>query len=102
MRYAAEYHHLYNTARWRAIRAAWLREHPLCVMCDADGHVTAATVCDHTEPHKGDEAKFYAGPFQSLCKMHHDSTKAKEEARGVVIGGDAIGQPLDPAHHWNR
>lgn len=94
------YHKLYGTYRWQQIRAKHLQANPLCVMCFEDGIVTEATVCDHIEPHKGDETKFYSGPFQSLCKLHHDSTKAIEEGRGVKIGGDVTGQPRDPNHHW--
>lgn len=70
---------LYKTGRWAAIRAAQLRGDPLCRMCAADGIVTVATVCDHIEPHRGDEVKFFAGPFQSLCKWCHDSRKQKAE-----------------------
>jgi hypothetical protein len=70
----------YKTARWRQIRAAQLREHRLCRMCMEAGQITQATVCDHRMPHRGDEARFWAGPFDSLCKAHHDSTKQAEEA----------------------
>ncbi len=71
-------------------------------MCKQDGQVTIATVCDHINPHKGDTVKFHAGPFQSLCKVHHDGTKARDEARGIVTGGNAQGIPIDPNHHWNK
>lgn len=99
--HSSEYSHLYRTYKWRKIRKAHLDANPLCVMCEADGIVTLATVCDHIKPHKGDLYRFYNGPFQSLCKLHHDSTKAREENRGVVIGCDASGMPIDPNHHWN-
>jgi len=46
--------------------------------------------------------KFYAGPFQSLCKLHHDSTKKRNEIRKVEIGGDAKGEPIDLNSHWFR
>lgn len=71
-------------------------------MCLKQGRVEAATVCDHITPHKGDEGLFWDGPFQSLCKVHHDASKAFEEARGYVRGSDGRGNPLDPDHHWNR
>ena len=70
---------LYKTGRWLAIRAAQLRDEPLCGMCAADGRVEPATVCDHVEPHRGDAARFFAGPFQSLCKWHHDGAKQRAE-----------------------
>jgi hypothetical protein len=46
--------------------------------------VTEATVCDHAYPHKGDINLFYAGPFTSLCKRCHDSTKKRMENQGMV------------------
>lgn len=88
--------HLYDTARWKRIRKAQLQAEPLCRMCAEQGKVTAATVCDHVKPHKGDEELFYGGPFQSLCKPHHDGAKQAEEASGLVRGCDDDGWPLDP------
>lgn len=48
-------------------------------MCEAEGVVTAATVCDHVEPHRGDANKFWNGPFQSLCDFHHNRDKQRAE-----------------------
>jgi 5-methylcytosine-specific restriction protein A len=87
---------------WRKARAGYLREHPLCRMCQEQGRVTAATVVDHITPHKGDQSLFWdsANNWQPLCKTHHDSTKQRQERSGRVIGCDANGWPLDPSHHW--
>lgn len=64
-------------------RARWLAEHPLCVMCEAEGRVTAATVVDHATPHRGDADLFWdRANWQSLCKRHHDSDKQAQE-RGL-------------------
>ena len=71
--------HLYTHARWRKLRLHQLAEHPLCVLCQQSGRVTAATVCDHVTPHRGDWARFWAGPFQSLCKGCHDGLKQSME-----------------------
>jgi 5-methylcytosine-specific restriction protein A len=90
-----QFAHLYNTTRWRAIRKGQLQREPLCAMCQKAGRIKLATVCDHIDPHKGDQAKFYAGPFQSLCQSCHSSDKQRQEATGVVrqtIGAD--GWPL--------
>jgi hypothetical protein len=57
----------YWTARWRQIAKHQLKAEPLCRNCLAAGRITAATVCDHIEPHRGDPDKFWNGPFQSLC-----------------------------------
>jgi 5-methylcytosine-specific restriction endonuclease McrA len=68
--------------RWQRAREGYLAKHPLCVKCQAIDIVTAATVVDHIVPHRGDERLFWdSDNWQSLCKTHHDSDKAKEEAR---------------------
>lgn len=59
--------------RWQQRRKLYLDEHPLCVMCQAEGRVEAATVVDHRIPHRGDESLFWdEGNWQALCKLHHD------------------------------
>ncbi|WP_368875625.1 HNH endonuclease signature motif containing protein, partial [Proteus penneri] len=42
--------------RWAKVRLVFLNEHPLCVMCQEQGRVTAATVVDHITPHRLKEA----------------------------------------------
>lgn len=96
---AQAYRHLYNKARWkhptRGARAQQLAKQPLCEMCLKAGRFTPATICDHIDPKSKDtEAGFFAGPFASLCKTHHDSSKQREEKRGRVIGCDSDGWPL--------
>ena len=46
-------------SRWRRERAEFLRDHPLCRMCQANGIVTAATLVDHIIPHRGRERLFW-------------------------------------------
>ena len=77
---AAKLGNWYGTARWQKLRARHLASEPLCRMCLEDKTLTAANVCDHIEPHNGDYDKFWSGPFQSLCKRHHDSDKKMIEA----------------------
>lgn len=96
-----EYHHLYNSKQWKAIRASHLQNNPLCVMCSHDGYTTEAKIVDHINPHRGDLELFYNGPFQSLCKTHHDSIKQRQEKSGLLFGGDESGKPIDSNHHWN-
>lgn len=65
-------------------------------MCADEGRITAATVCDHIKPHKGDAFLFWNGPFQSLCKHCHDRHKQSEERTGKakpIIGLD--GWPVE-------
>lgn len=66
--------------RWRKERNEYLRLNPLCVMCDAEGRIKAATVVDHKIPHRGDMVLFWdKSNWQSLCKKHHDSHKQRIE-----------------------
>ena len=58
---AAEYRHLYNTARWKRAREAQLRDHPLCRMHLDLGQVVPAAVVDHVKPHRGDVGLFFCG-----------------------------------------
>lgn len=80
--------------QWRKRRRAHLRASPLCVMCEADGVYTPATVADHVEPHEGDALKFWTGRLQSLCAYHHDSHKQRIEGGAVIGGVDADGWPI--------
>ena len=67
-------------ARWRRARLAWLSEHPLCVMCLAEGRVVAANTVDHITPHKGDTEKFWRqNNWQSLCSSCHSRKTASED-----------------------
>jgi 5-methylcytosine-specific restriction endonuclease McrA len=66
--------------RWRKYRVGFLQANPLCVMCKAEGLVTAATVVDHIVPHQGDQALFWdQSNHQPLCASHHNGAKAREE-----------------------
>lgn len=96
----SQWAHLYNARSWRKRRAEQMRAEPLCRYCKRLGRITAATIADHIEPHRGDLIKF-AGPLQSLCKPCHDSVKAREEGGSGVLGCDAAGRPLDASHHWH-
>ena len=67
------------TYRWQQARAAYLRSHPLCIMCQVDGVIAAADVVDHVEPHRGDMALFWdEANWQPLCKGHHDAKTQTE------------------------
>lgn len=92
----------YRTARWQRIAKGQIESEPLCRMCQAQGMIEPARICDHIHPHHDDPVRFWGGPFQSLCKVHHDSVKQAEESRGHVIGSGLDGRPLAPDHPWNR
>jgi 5-methylcytosine-specific restriction protein A len=91
----------YWTPRWRAISAAQLKAQPFCCYCAKAGHQVRATVCDRVERHNGIPAKFWNGPFQSLCKPHHDASKQREEKRGFACDVGVDGWPVDPRHPGN-
>ena len=79
--------------KWQRARLQFLSANPLCVMCQAEDRVTAATVVDHITPHKGDLKLFWdRANWQALCKPHHDRDKQSQEKGGtkrtVVIGHD--------------
>ena len=70
------------TWAWTKARNAYLRDHPLCVMCIAAKRVTAANVVDHIIPHQGNQELFWdESNWQALCKLHHDTDKAEQEGR---------------------
>lgn len=100
---AAAYRKLYKSMRWQRIRKHQLAEHPLCERClkMPTKRVTPATVVHHVEPHNGDHAKFFGGPFESLCAPHHDGDAQSEERLGYSrqIGDD--GWPIDARHPIN-
>ena len=66
--------------RWQRARVGWLMAHPLCVMCEAEGKVVAATVVDHVVPHRGDMDLFWDNTnWQSLCGDCHKAKTARGE-----------------------
>lgn len=71
---------LYNSAIYQRMRAAQLRQKPLCTACLARGKIKAATDCDHIVPHKGDLKLFFdQNNLQSLCHACHASKTARED-----------------------
>ena len=74
--------------KWQQARAGYLVSHPLCVFCERQGRVTAATVVDHRVPHRGDMNLFWdKNNWQALCAPCHSGTKQREER---VIDGEGL------------
>jgi 5-methylcytosine-specific restriction protein A len=71
----------YQSAAWRAVRAAFLREHPTCARCEGRGRVVAAVVADHIQPLKDGGARFDGANLQGLCVPCHNSKTAGETAK---------------------
>lgn len=66
--------------RWRKERLHYLDRNPLCVFCEKEGVITAATVVDHKIPHRGDMEKFWdIDNWQSLCESCHNQDKQRME-----------------------
>lgn len=103
-RYDRPWRKWYDSPSWRAIREAQLTQHPLCAwhLKRTPAEFVTATVVHHVEPHRGDEVKFYNGPFESLCKSCHDGEAQQQERRGYSLAIGADGWPLDPKHPANR
>ncbi|GLQ55433.1 hypothetical protein GCM10010862_26920 [Devosia nitrariae] len=40
--------------RWQRERGMFLNQNPLCIKCQKEGRITAASVVDHIIPHQGD------------------------------------------------
>lgn len=63
----------YDT-RWQRYRLSFLATHPLCVMCQEQGRVVAASVVDHIKAHKGDQQLFWDPTnHRAVCKPCHDA-----------------------------
>ena len=89
--------------RWRIRSKHFLQRNPLCVMCEAEGKLTVASVVDHIVPHKGDPVLFNdVRNWQPLCKAHHDRTKQRIDTHGYSTEVDpATGLYRDPKHPSN-
>lgn len=81
-----EWQHLYNSARWRKIRARQMRREPWCAECLKRGVFTPSTDVDHITPHRGDIVLFFRGPLQSLCHSCH-AKKTAMEINSAARGG---------------
>lgn len=77
---AADNSKFYNSRTWRNLRKGFLNANPLCVECDRQGEVTAATVADHIVPIARGGAELDEKNLQPLCKKCHDSKSARERS----------------------
>lgn len=83
-------------APWRRARKAYLFAHPLCVICQAQGRVSAASVVDHIRPHRGDQVLFWdRDNWQALCTTCHNSIKQAAEHGHARMAIGLDGWPVD-------
>lgn len=84
---------------WQRLRAAVLRDEPLCRMCGEMGHVTAATEVDHIRPFQGlaDPLRLDRTNLRPLCTpCHRQVTSAQGKGQTLRrIGLD--GWPIEDA-----
>jgi 5-methylcytosine-specific restriction protein A len=92
----------YGTTEWAILKARQLKRHKDCVYCLQMGLFTKATHVDHKVPHRGNYGLFRdPNNLQSLCAVHANSTKQKEELTGQTQGCAVTGWPLGKEHFWN-
>lgn len=84
------------------LRQLQLAHEPACRFCPERGIVTAESVVDHVEPHRGDWTKFVTGKLQSLCEQCHNSAQRQIELHGYRSNCDPDGLPTDPNHPFHR
>lgn len=66
--------------KWQRYRLRFLASHPLCHYCSLEGRVTASTVVDHSEPHRGDMVLFWRTELHvASCGPCHSAKTAREE-----------------------
>lgn len=76
----------YNLARWKRLRwATFKRDGFKCQMCGRIQPPQGNLVCDHVEPHRGNETLFWnPDNLQTLCKSPcHDKHKQRMERGGM-------------------
>lgn len=65
------------TAEWTRESKAYLADYPSCRRCGA-----LATLVDHIQPHKGNQALFWnRANWQPLCTPCHSGAKQSQERR---------------------
>lgn len=81
----APWRKLYGTARWKETRLRIFARDGFTCQRPGCGFMTAnmsRLICDHRQPHRGDEALFWdESNLQTLCAPCHNSHKQREERR---------------------
>ncbi len=79
-----DYHKLYSTKEWRAMRQRALSDNPLCMCCKFYGYLKPSVDVDHIRPWRGQLDLFYdMSNLQTLCQQCH-SKKTQAESKGVL------------------
>ncbi len=98
----------YSSPAWRALRASVLRAYP---RCQVPGCTSPATFVDHTVSRAAGGAALDPANCMAMCRSCHSrKTAGRDGAFGQRRDGtvrpkpgcDADGNPVNPAHRWNR
>jgi len=63
---------------WRRLRDRYIRAHPLCVMCEAEGRVTIAEVVHHIKPIDKSGARMDVNNLMSTCRNCHEKLHGRK------------------------
>lgn len=92
------------SSQWAKYRLMYLKEHPLCVMCESQGIYTPAKVVDHIIPIDGDKDVLFwwQDNHQALCMSCHSrktittDPRTKEQRKAGMYRE----QEEKAAHRW--
>lgn len=69
---------IYNSQRWKKLRAAYFMLHPICEMCEKEDKVSPTEEIHHIKPIltgesrlKMEELAYDSNNLIALCKEHH-------------------------------
>lgn len=65
--------------RWQQYRRRYLTQHPLCLDCQADGYIRAATEVHHTHKLSDGGPRFDPANCRPLCHTCHSRRTARGE-----------------------
>ena len=97
-----DYKNFIRSARWQRLRLHHLKQHPLCVRCQAKGKVTLATEVHHrVKCHDNPALQMDPRNLESLCAPCH-APITNDDRRGFSYATDSAGYAIDPRHPSNR
>ena len=76
---------VYNTTRWRKLRAAIIQANPSCKVCESLEEVKEANVLDHIIPIKQGGAIWSKANFWPMCHQHQNRKSGMETNKGTLI-----------------
>ena len=69
----------YYSAKWRKLRLRYVRQHPLCEICNSEGRISRGTEVHHKNPRAlAPELELVWSNLQTLCRACHRIETAQE------------------------